>query len=96
MLPLYFQSQQFLKKNHAHNYSTRHSKSKLPVPAVRHDFAKNAMRYRYPVIFNNMDSNYKAKISTHSLNGLKFYVKRCCIQSYETLCSIPNCYICGH
>ena len=96
MLPLYFQSKQFLSANYTHNYSTRHSNNNLPVPAVRHDFARNGMSYRYPVVYNNMNPIYKDKISTHNLNGFKFYIKRHFIQSYETMCFIPNCYICGH
>jgi hypothetical protein len=96
MLPQYFQSQQFLSDNYTHDYPTRHSNNNLRVPAVRHDFARDGMSFRYPTVFNNMFPRYKDKIFTHSLDGFKLYIKKDIITSYETHCSIVNCYICGH
>jgi len=95
LLPCYFSSEFFLLTNFTHTYATRQLDT-LRVPAVRHDFARNGMSYRYPKIYNSMDSNFKDKITTHSFFGFKTYVKRKIIDSYDTICSIPNCYICGH
>ena len=93
LLPPYFVSELFLIDTYAHNYNTRQSND-LRVPAVRHVFATNGMSYRYPVTFNNMNTNFKDKISTHSLTGFILYVKHKFIESYEVDCSIPNCHIC--
>lgn len=95
LLPPYFTSEKFLLDTHTHNYTTRHSK-KLRIPAVSHVFATKSMSYRYPITFNEMNIAFKEKISTHSLNGFVSYVKHKLIESYESICSIPNCHICNH
>ena len=93
-IPQYFLSNLFLHKNHTHQYNTRQSND-LRLPAVRHDFAKNAMSYRYPNIYNTMDQTIKEKIFTHSLNGFKTYIKHKFLESYDVICNIQNCYSCN-
>jgi len=94
MLPEYFQqlmNQRRLGENH--NYPTR-QRSNLRLPAVRHEFARNSISYKYPLVMNNMPINFKEKIATHSLFGFKYYFKRMTIQSYENECNVQNCFIC--
>jgi len=75
------------------NYVTRQT-GHLRIPAVRHDFAKNGISYRYPVIFNTMPPSIKEKVFTHSFFGFKYYIKNSFIESYHTDCNIPHCYVC--
>ena len=77
----------------SHAYATRQT-GQLKVPAVRHEFARNAIKYRFPVMFNNMPPNIKDKIYTHSFQGFKLYIKKYFTQSYSTDCQLQNCYIC--
>ena len=67
----------------------------LRVPAMRHDFAIDSITYRFPKIFNSMPLNIKEKIYSHSFIGFKIYVKNHFIQSYSSVCNLPNCYICS-
>ena len=66
------------------------------VPRVYHEFAKNSIRYRIPVLMNTMQQVYKDKIYTHSFLGFKLYVKKTLIAAYNESCNIINCYICSH
>ena len=94
LLPLYFYSSHFLTDNIAHDYETRQADD-LRLPAVRHEFARDGMSYRYPLTYNNMSLELKQKFTTHSLTEFKFYVKREIIDSYDPNCYIPNCHNCG-
>ena len=75
------------------SYITRQY-GQLRVPAVRHEYARNSITYRYPLIYNTMPAIYKEKIFTHSFFGFKFFIKRKLLESYETVCNIRNCYVC--
>jgi len=76
-------------------YATRQTnQSKLKLPFVKHDFAKQSFKFRIPDILNHMHTSIKDKIYTHSLIGFKLYVKKFLIDSYNINCTIPNCYVC--
>jgi len=77
-----------------YHVNTRFS-SNIRLPRLKHEFARNSIAYRYSQIYNNMNPALKAKIYTHSMNGLKSYFKKVKIDSYSTECSIVNCYICN-
>ena len=55
VLPDYFQMNmnQRLLDESRHNYLTRQG-SKFRLPAVRHEFVKNSISYKYPFVLNNM------------------------------------------
>ena len=91
LLPKYFNEK--LGECVTHNYSTRQT-GLLVIPSVRHDFARDSITYKFPVIFNEMPKSFKDKINTHSFSGFKNYVKIKMIQAYDSSCYIPNCYIC--
>ena len=78
-----------------HDHDTRHAND-LRLPAVRREFAKNSIGYRFPNIFNDMSNSYKEKIYTHSLFGFKFYIKNEIIGNYPSECTIPDCYRCAN
>jgi len=91
-LPEYFQSMMLLEiVNNV--YETRQI-GHLRVPAVKHEFARNGIRYRLPLIYNNMPLNIREKIYTHSFQGFKFYVKNYFTQAYSTDCNNMNCFVC--
>ena len=94
-LPLYFLKNLQSKPNEyiCHAYNLRKT-NEIRLPAVKHEFAKHSINYRYPATLNSTSINIKEKFTTHSLNGLKFYFKRMTVDSYNYECDIPNCYVC--
>ena len=79
--------------NTSHGYNTRHTDD-LRLPAVRHEFARNAIKYKLRKIYNNMPDNFREKIYTHSYFGFNFYIKTRFLQGYVENCNRLNCYIC--
>ena len=96
MLPGYFLSGIFQKRisTQVHDYNFRYNNI-YTLPMVRHEFAKQTVSYKIPFFFNNINSEIKEKIYSHSLIGYKLYVKKKIIQSYPSECLIVNCYICN-
>jgi hypothetical protein len=82
-----------LNENSNHEHYTRQSND-IRLPAVRHEFARDSISYRFPLVCNSIPPNFKEKLSTHTLHGFKFYFKRMRIASYQTNCTIPNCFVC--
>ena len=78
-----------------HNYETRQA-TDLRLPAVRHEFARNSIGYRFPKIFNNMSDSYKQNIYTNSLYGFKSFIKSEIIGNYPSTCTIPQCPTCTY
>ena len=93
-IPVYFQNIIEMLKCDSINYSTRQNNPFRP-NAIRHEFARNSISYRYPHIFSDIPINIKEKIFTHSFDGFKKYVKVSIVNSYSVQCTIPNCYVCG-
>lgn len=93
LLPKYFTSKLFLRYQNPINRSLRHMYT-LPLPAVRHEFARNSISYKFPKTFNNMALAIKEKIDTHSFDGFKNYAKNSFFSTYDENCHIINCYIC--
>ena len=77
-----------------HEHLTR-ARGKRRIPAVRHEFARQSLIYRFPKSFNSMPTDVVDKIYTHSLIGFKLYIKKRIINDYHTRCSIPDCFICN-
>ena len=95
ILPNYFLSENmFVKRTRIHGHFNRRE-NVLFVPRVRCEFAKQGIRYKITLFFNEMDQAYKEKIYTHSFQGFKNYIKKKIINSYETECNLLNCYICN-
>lgn len=62
---------------------------------IRNSFAKNNIRYRIPVAYNNCPNIIKEKSQTHSITGFSCYLKNNLLQNYFFACNIDNCYICN-
>lgn len=96
LLPDYFSSKMFFRSHtyDRHHYTTRQTYN-LHTPAVRHDFARCSISYKFPKFFNSIEPIIKAKIDSHSFSGFKNYVKNKILDNYNVICNIPSCYICN-
>jgi len=94
-LPKFFENFSFPRHVDVHAHQTRNN-AMMIVPRLNYNISKCAIRNRLPSIVNSAPTNITEKLSTHSINGLTFYLKRIFIDSYETTCYIENCYICGN
>ena len=63
------------------SYDTRQTAT-FRLPAVSHDFANHSIKYRLPLLLNNIDNIFKSKIHTHSFDGFKLYIKRTLIHIF--------------
>jgi hypothetical protein len=95
LVPEYFLDFLPVRHSDTHRYRTRNSNNYV-IPRVRHSFAKHSLRYKIPSILNNTDSSIIDKIATYSLYGFSRYIKYHYLNSYNTQCTIRNCYVCNH
>ncbi len=56
---------------------------------------KKSIRFDLPISINSTSKVILRKIDTHSLKGFAGYTKQYYLNSYEDICTIPMCYICG-
>ena len=78
-----------------HNHNTRHQNTHTPLPPrPNRSTTNNSLRYFAPRLIEDTPDCITDKLSTHSLDGVKRYVKRYFIDDYKIQCLIPNCYIC--
>ena len=80
-----------LSDDYFHEYLTR-ARGNRRVPAVRHEFARQSISYRFPINFNNMPIDIQDKIYTHSIYSFKIYIKKKIIDSYLSQCNISDCF----
>ena len=78
--------------HHAHN--TRGC-TNLYKPRSHTASGRNCMRFFVPDILNKSPPCITNKIYTHSYKGFCDYAKKYVINTYETTCTIVNCYICN-
>ena len=94
LLPCYMQRLPLLHINDIHRYPTR-PEGEMRHPLIKHEYARNFIRYSIPQTINNTPHCILDKIETHSLQGFSKYIKNYYIESYSATCSIANCYICS-
>ena len=82
-----------LFRNQQHNYATRTCHNVF-IPKVNHEFAKRSIRFNAPAAYNSTNRNIIDKIYSHSFIGFCIYVKYQLIDSYNSTCSISNCFSC--
>ncbi len=46
-------------------------------------------------VISNSPKAILDKIDTHSLEGFARYIKSYILQSYQEICTVVNCYMCG-
>ena len=91
-LPHYFQQFNFPRQLDIHPYPTR-DRHLLVIPWLRYQLSKSSIKNRLPQLINQAPKIIMDKMSTHSLYGLSFYLKRVYINAYQTDCTNPNCYV---
>lgn len=92
-LPAYFHNNLFIQNSRIHQHNTRAALD-LHLPRIKHEFAKNSIRYMIPLASNRCPLNIKSKINTHSITSYSKYIKSHFINNYTEVCTIRNCYIC--
>ena len=93
-LPEYFNDLLPIAPVAVHSYGTRFGQH-FRMPRIRHEFARMSICYRYISSLNNMPDNFRVKLTSHSYQGFKNYVKTMFIANYSILCDSPGCYICS-
>ena len=78
-----------------HGYMTR-NRHKLSVPVHKHSFFQLSITYSLVSFINTLNSDIKDKIKTHSLQNIISRFKNDVINSYDHVCHVHNCYVCGH
>jgi hypothetical protein len=91
--PVYFLSM-FASREVTHDHYTRHRQS-LYVPRPRLAQTEKCIRYYVPYLLSEMPDCITQKLYSHSLDGFSWYVKRYYVNSYKSVCSTPNCYVCN-
>lgn len=94
LLPSYLLTLPFSSNNETHNHNTR-QQNNIHLTLVKHEYAKKCIRFNLPRLINASPALILDKVSTHSLDGFSWYIKRQIIQSYESTCAIHGCYICS-
>ena len=92
-LPAYFQKSCFKKNRDNHEYETRNIDD-YQYPKIKHEYAKDCLRFQIPVAYNKCPKSVKEKFQTHSLKGFTEYAKNYYISKYKYECTIQNCPIC--
>ena len=92
-LPHYFKNF-FTRNMELHDYNTRNRFALRPIQ-YRFHASNNCIRYRIPVLINNLPDHIKHKINTHSLLGFALHVKYHFIKNYDIVCHVEHCYICN-
>ena len=91
LLPIYFQSINFLQRTDLYSYQTRFM---LQINKTRTKLAETSIRYTLPKLVNDTTSLILEKIFSHSLQGFISYTKQYYISLHSFNCNIDNCYIC--
>ncbi len=79
-------------KTHDHATRIQHN---IHQPKTNHVYAKYCVRFDVPSVINSSPKAIQYKIDTHSLQGFTRYIKNYILQSYQEICTVVNCYICG-
>ena len=93
-LPPYFTTMDVRSQQVTYYQNTRQRRHFKAI-RVKHVFAERCIRYCIPEILNKTDDLIIDKIKTHSPRGFSTYIKQFYLNKYNTICLIPNCYICG-
>ena len=93
-LPAYFINMASLLQPVIYHHNIR-QKRNYSVARVKHVFSQKCMRFCIPDILNKSSSLITDKIKTHSRKGFLVYLKCFLVNPYNSICLIPNCYICS-
>jgi hypothetical protein len=91
-LPVYFEVFNELRKQHNVRYYVRNCK--LSIPKISHEFARKGLRYQFVINVNNTNDSVLGRTHTHSYSSLHNHAKCYFLSSYNSDCSITNCFRC--
>ncbi len=94
ILPYYLQHIPFVCNNNIHNHATR-IHNNIHLNRTHHDYTQLCIRHDLPQLINSTPIKILEKIDSHCLKGFAAYIKTFFINSYQDICTIPNCYICS-
>ena len=93
-LPIYI-SNMFAEFTCTHSYKLR-KKSILDNEGSNKPSGDKCIRHHLPVVINNAKPDILDKISTHTIQGFAFYIKRITINNYRLECVDRDCFICNY
>ena len=76
-----------------HQYNTR-NRRRPPTIRVHKSAAQKRIKIYLPRCLSNTHPMIKDKLYTHSIAGFTQYFKRYTAAAYNSVCTIPHCYIC--
>ena len=94
-LPEYFQNFDFKLNSDIHDHKTR-GKENIHTNKVKRVFADLCIRNDIAHFINNLSTNIKNKIETHSLRFILKRFKKEKIKTYNFICNERNCYSCNN
>ena len=92
-LPSYFYSFRIVTQGSIHDHMTR-QRDLLRTERTRTTFADKGLRVYLPKLINETPIPLLEKIATHSIQGFSNNIKRTYLNTYESECSTPHCYVC--
>ena len=94
-LPRFFFNFNIATQGTQHSHGTR-QRDQIRVDRSRNNLADNRIRIFLPTLVNSTPLDLLHKITTHSIRGFSFHIKRYLINRYRDNCSNTNCYVCQY
>ncbi len=79
---------------HANSKTKTRSKDPYQPLVAKTSIFSDTIRFSLPILLRNTPPSIKEKVSTHSYDGFKTYVKKVLLSRYREDCHIKKCYIC--
>jgi hypothetical protein len=92
-LPSFFDSLNMSLHSCNDHYNFRHRL--YTVPKIKHEFAKQCLRYQLACNLNVTGKHIIDKVYTHSMCGFSHYIKYEILTSYNDRCTIRDCFVCS-
>ena len=93
-LPKYFHSL-FIYNRDIYEIETRNH-NQLHLFATRTHSAERVLRHHIPKLFDKFPRYLTDRIRTHSIQAFSSHLKSHIIDSYSSVCSDPQCYVCNN
>lgn len=65
------------------------------LPNYRLSKCKNKINYKIPDFLNKIETDLRQSLTTATIKSCVRLFKQVCVENYDPLCNIRNCYICG-
>ena len=94
LLPNYMSNFELRTQGEIHMYPTRNNQ-RLISKRTRLVTTRKCIRHQVVDTVNSTENRILDKITTHSIQGFKLYIKKDIINNYDPVCRLQNCYICN-